>query len=435
MSNSRKMHIGLTIAPTWLTNDAWRREDSNIENLFSTDFYVDIAQKAEKAKIDFVFRPDTLFLKSDMIATTPGFSSLDPIVQLTAVAEGTSRIGMVSTASTTFYPPFVVARQLQSLNHVSKGRIGWNIVTALDGNQNFGLTDMPSSEVRYRQAAEFTDVVHKLWQSYPSDVIRHDRETGIYGDADGIKPIDHHGEFFDVAGPLNTPAFGDGRMPLFQAGASEAGRNFAASVAHGIFAASPDKEVARELRSDLRARAEKMGRDPDDIRIMPGLNMYLAPTREEARELFTKTHARTDLGRQIAKVRELISLDLSPLELEDRVTANMLPPAETTVRSRTHANLLRRLIERDSPTVKDLLTRPEVMGSSHWVVVGTPDDAVAEIIEWMDAKAGDGIIALPSGAVQSLDLFLDEVIPKLQELGRFRREYSGSTLFDHLSEK
>ncbi|MBX2832166.1 MAG: NtaA/DmoA family FMN-dependent monooxygenase [Rhodospirillales bacterium] len=432
MTTRKQIHIGLSIAPTWLMNDGWRRDDSNVENIFSTDFYVDIAKKAEKAKLDFLFRPDTLFMKPEMVAGSPGFSSLDPTIQLAAIAEHTSHIGLVTTASTTFYPPYIVARQLQSLNLLSKGRAGWNIVTSLDGNENFGLSEMPSSEDRYRQAAEFSDVVHKLWGSYPSTVIRNDRDAGVYGDPDAISSIDHHGEFYDVTGPLNTPAFGNGKLPLFQAGASPAGRDFAASVAHAIFAATPDKEVARELRSDLRERAAQKGRDPDDIRILPGLNMYLAPTREEARAIFTQTHARMDPARQIAKVCELIGLDLKNHPMDARVTKDMLPAPDTQVRSKTHGDLVRRLIEREEPTVKDLLTRPEVMGSSHWIVVGTPDDAVNEIVAWAEVKAGDGIIALPSGSIQSVDLFLDQVVPRLQQMGLFRLDYSGSTLADHL---
>ena len=260
---------------------------------------------------------------------------------------------------------------------------------------------MPQSGNRYRQATEFSDFVHQLWESYPAKVIHNDRDGGNYGDADAIRKIDHHGEFYDVAGPLNTPAFGDGKLPLFQAGASPAGRDFAASVAHAIFAATPDKEVARELRSDLRERAAQKGRDPDDIRILPGLNMYLAPTREEANRIFTQTHARMDPARQIAKVCELIGLDLINHPMDARVTKDMLPAADTQVRSQTHADLVRRLIEREEPTVKDLLTRPEVMGSSHWIVVDTPEDAVNEIVAWAEVDAGDGIIALPSGSIQS----------------------------------
>ncbi|MDG4721358.1 MULTISPECIES: NtaA/DmoA family FMN-dependent monooxygenase [Thalassospira] len=435
MTSSKQIHIGLSVAPTWLMNDAWRRADSDIENVFSTGFFVDIAKRAEKAKIDFLFRPDTLFMKPDMIAGSPGFSSIDPTILLTALAEHTSHIGLVTTASTTFYPPYIVARQIQSLNIVSQGRVGWNIVTSLDGNENFGISEMPSSEDRYRQAAEFTDVVHKLWASYPSDAIIADRESGTYGTPDALTQIDHHGEFYDVAGPLNTPAFGNGKVPLFQAGASPAGRDFAASVAHAIFAATPDPEVARELRSDLRQRAASKGRDPDDIRILPGLNMYLAPTREEARDIFAQTHARMDPRRMIAKIKELIALDLTDHPMDARVTADMLPAADTVVRSKTHGDLVRRLIERAQPTVKDLLTRPEVMGSSHWIVVGTPADAVDEIVAWAEINAGDGIIALPNGSHQSVDLFLDQVVPRLQELGLFRTEYSGSTLSDHLGVK
>ncbi len=188
----------------------------------------------------------------------------------------------------------MVARQLQSLHWVSNGRAGWNIVTALQGHENFGLEAMPGADERYARAAEFTRLVHDLWASYPNQALLLDRENGRYADRSQVHPVDHAGEYFRVRGPLNLPAFGKARIPLVQAGASDTGRDFAASVADLVFAPTPDKDAALELRRDLSQRARRHGRRPEDIRLLPGLSLYLAPTREQARSCSCKpTGART----------------------------------------------------------------------------------------------------------------------------------------------
>ncbi len=207
MGAQRKLHIGMSLAPTWLSGDGWRHPDSNIEGTFGSDFYVDIARRAEAAKLDFVFRPDSLFMNHQIMETTPGFGSMDATLVMATLARETSHIGLLTTISTTFMPPYVVARQVQSLHWLSKGRAGWNIVTALDGNENFGLTEMPSSDERYARAAEFTGVVRDLWKSFPGSALKRDRESGRFADTAAIHPIDHEGTFYRVKGPLNVPPF------------------------------------------------------------------------------------------------------------------------------------------------------------------------------------------------------------------------------------
>ncbi|WP_299808872.1 NtaA/DmoA family FMN-dependent monooxygenase [uncultured Roseibium sp.] len=435
MTLSKKLHIGMSLAPTWLSGDAWRRPDSGVEGLYGSDFYLDIAQRAERAKLDFAFLPDSLFLNTDLLASGTGFASLDPTLLLASIARETSRIGLLSTASTTFFPPYIVARQIQSLNWLSNGRAGWNIVTALDGNGNFGLTEMPSPEDRYARAAEFTEVVRQLWASFPQDALKLDKASGRFADPDEVKAVDHQGAFFSVKGPLNLPRYDKAPIPLVQAGASDAGRAFASSVADAIFASTPDMAAAIDLRSDLRSRAEAQGRHGDDIRVLPGLSLYLAPTQAEAQDLFAETNARMSRQRAFATVLEMTGLDLSDWPTGRNVTASDLPPPPEKVRSRTHSQLLRRMIERDEPTVEDLLRRPEVIGSAHWLVVGTPADAVAAIKDWATGGAIDGFVAFPGGSVESVRLFLEQVVPALGDLGLFRKDYRGTTFFDHLNDR
>ncbi|WP_193171459.1 NtaA/DmoA family FMN-dependent monooxygenase [Nisaea nitritireducens] len=434
MSVREKLRIGMSLAPTWLSGDAWRRSDSEIEQVYSSDYALDIAKRSEAAKLDFVFRPDSLFLNVEALESGPGFGSLDPTIQLASIARETSRIGLLTTISTTFVPPYVVARQLQSLNWISGGRVGWNIVTALDGNENFGLSEMPSAQERYERAAEFAEIVRRLWESYPADALLTDRSSGRYADSTQVRPIDHDGTHLRVKGPLNLPAFGNTRIPLVQAGASPDGRNFASSVADAIFASTPDIEAATELRQDLRRRAEEHGRKASDIRLMPGLSLYLAQSRKEAAALFKETHNRMDSARKLDSILAMTGLDLRDWPQQQRVTAADLPPLPEKLRSRTHAELLRRLILREEPTVADLLTRPEVIGSAHWQIIGTVDDAVAEIVKWQSAGAIDGFIAVPGGSVSSMHLVLDELVPRLAEMRLFRSDYSGKTFLDHLEE-
>ncbi len=433
MSQQSELCVGLALAMSWLTKSGWRRADSQVEQLFSVSDYIDLTKQAEAAKLDFVFRPDTLFLPTEMVAQEPGFSSLDPMVLLSAIATATTHIGLVSTASTTFNPPYVVARQLQSLNWLSQGRAGWNIVTALDGQYNFGQQAMLPSELRYQVAAEFTDVVQKLWRSYPNDALLYDRQSGNFAAAEKVQAIDHQGEHFAVKGPLNVPQYPSGDIPLFQAGASPWGRDFAAKVANAIFAATPDLQAGIELRQDMRRRAQQHGRNPDDIKVLPGLSLYLADDYEQALALYQSTHTTLTHERKLAYLAKHLDVDFSELALSDHIHADMLPSIQQNVHSHTHTQLLRQFIERETPTLEQLLTRPEVMGSSHWLVIGTPQDAVDSIVERVEAGAADGFIAVPGGSRQSAALFFDHVMPMLQQRGLFRSEYQGTTLREHLN--
>ena len=427
----RQLHIGLSLSPTWLRGPAWRREGSHVEDLLDADFQIGLAQRAERAKLDFLFKPDSLFVDPSGLDTAPGMTSLDPIIMLAGLAQATSHIGLVATASTTFNPPYIVARQIQSLHWLSKGRAGWNIVTSLDGERNFGTGAMPSAEWRYERAAEFTDLVRKLWDSYPADALILNRQTGQFADSSRIRPINYRGAHFSVDGPLTMPAHPAGPPILFQAGASPTGREFAASIANGIFASTPDMQASMDLRQDLRRRALAAGRTEDAIKVMPGFGFTLARSRAEARDIAGAFQGPRDIERRYDFIENSLGVDLRTLPHNAPIPPGLVTTIRPDARSRTHAQLLLRLIETENPTIRELLERPESGGSGHWGVVGTPEDAVAVIVEWFEAGAMDGIIALP-GSLPSLDLFYDEVVPALIERGIFRAEYAGATLADHM---
>lgn len=407
----QKLCIGLSLSPTWLRGSA---HDSTP---YDAAFYIDLAQQAEAACLDFVFKPDSITLPLSQTTYAPHMGSLDPMILLSAIAAQTKKIGLVGTLSTTFVPPYLLARQLQSLHWMSQGRAGWNIVTSLDGAAAFGLDALPSSEARYARASEATELVRALWQS---------------NQAEGVQAINHHGEFFRVNAVLNVPQHAAGSPPLFQAGASDAGRDFAASVADAIFAATPDQVAALALKNDLQQRAKAQGRHPDAVRVLPGVYLFLADTREAAASLYAKTQAQIPRARRLAALSSLLGYDCHDLSDDNIIDSKDLPPQDSPTRSRTHSDLVRRLLTQQPLTVGELLQRPEVAGSAHWQVIGTADDAVAVIKAWHDAGAIDGFIALPGGSADSCQRFFTELMPRLQQAGLAHHAYRGSTLTANL---
>lgn len=430
MKLREKLCIGLSLAPTWLNGEGWRAPESGIEGLYSSGFALETAKKAEAAHLDFVFRPDAHVLPMAMMEQSFGYSSLDATMLMAAIARETSRIGLMTTLSASLGPPYPAARQLMSLQWLSAGRAGWNVVTAVQGEENFGQTEPASAEERYAKAAEFVAVARRLWASFPAEALLVDREAGRYADVSRIHPIEHRGRFFAVKGPLNIPSWPGPRIPLMQAGASPAGMDFAAAVADMVFGQTPDLESALKTREALSARAQAHGRAPRELRLLPGLSLYLGETREEARALFLDAHRRVDMAQRAARVKEATGLDLEGWPEDRRVTLEDLRAAG---RGRFHVPALRRILEQE-PIVGEFLRRPEVLASVHWQVIGTVEDAFAQIARWFEAGAIDGFIAVPGGSARSLDLTLGALVPRLAEAGLFRRAYRGTSLLEHLEE-
>lgn len=428
----RQLIAGLSLASTWLSGSAWRRADSQVERHDDVELYVELARRAEQACLDFVFRPDTVFLDPASQAQGPGTSALDPTLLLACVARATRHIGVVTTMSTSFQEPFHIARTLESLQTISAGRAGWNLVTGLEGQGNFGHRPFLEAAARYRQAEESLQVVQALWRSYPAQALRLERDSGRYADVPAIRPIHHAGAHFQVEGPLTLPAGRYGRVPIFQAGASQEGRAFAARHADAVFAATPTLDAAQELRAELRRLAVQAGRAEHEVRVLPGLNLYLAGSRNEAQALFERAHAHLGRGQRLGKLASILGISLDGLPTDRRLEPRDFPEPAQPVRSRTHAELLRRRIANERPTLDALLHLPEVVSSAHWQVVGTPADAVEQILAWQAADAMDGLIALPGGSLGSLDLFLGQVVPRLQSTGCLRTRYAGSRLLDQL---
>lgn len=429
---TRHLIAGLSLASTWLSGSAWRRSDSQVERHHDVDLYVELAQRAEQACLDFVFRPDTVFLDPHSQAMGPGTSALDPTLLLGCVARATRHIGVVTTLSTSFQDPFHIARMLESLQIISQGRAAWNLVTGLEGQGNFGHRPFLEAGARYRQAEESLQVVQALLRSYPADALRLNRADGLYADTQAIRPIDHQGTHFQVQGPLTLPAGRFGPVPIFQAGASDDGQAFAARHADAVFAATPTVDVARALRAGLRQRAEQAGRSAKEVRVLPGLSLYLATTRDAAQALFEQAHRHLGRTQRLAKLASILGIAVDGLPTERRLAPDDFPAPAQPVRSRTHAELLLRRIAHERPTLETLLALPEVVSSAHWQVVGTPADAVEHILAWQAADAIDGFIALPGGSLGSLDLFLEQVVPALQAAQRLSTSHTPGGLLARL---
>lgn len=271
--------IGLSLSPTWLKGDAWRRRDSGVETMFSLEFPLRAARLAEAAGLDFVFRPDAIVLDPAPMSREPGFASLDPIVVMSALAATTSRIGLVPTLSSTFAQAYSAARQLQSLDRLSEGRTGWNVVTSLADPGRF--PDAPPVDDPYHRAEEFVAAVEELRATFPAGALRLDRESGEFADPGAVRTAEPHGPF-RATGPLTAPAFEESALPLLHAGGSAASLAFAARRADAIFAMTAEPEDGIRLRRKAARLAAAAGRPSP--RILPGLSLWLAETRQEARE-------------------------------------------------------------------------------------------------------------------------------------------------------
>lgn len=409
MTHKTPLCIGFSLSATWLPTPS--------EETYHANFYIDVAQQAETAKLDFVFKPDSLYLSIHANEHAPRQGSLDPMLLLSTLATHTQKIGLVGTLSTTFVPPYLIARQLQTLHWLSNGRAGWNIVTSLDGAQLFGDCDLPSADKRYAQAQEASELVLELWESFVPN---------------GFNAIDYNGEFFRLNGVLNVPQHASGKPPLFQAGASDAGRNFASCFADAIFASTPTLDSAIELKQDLQKRAVAQGRNADAIRVLPGLYLFLGETKAQAQQLFEQTHATLSRQQRLTRLSSLMVKDCLSLTDETLISVDDLPDVNTPVRSRTHTQLLRQLLMKQPLSVSELLQRPEVIHSGHWLVIGTVDDAITEIKKWKASGAMDGFIALPGGSTASCQRFFNELMPTLRQQGLARQDYVGATLAEHL---
>jgi FMN-dependent oxidoreductase (nitrilotriacetate monooxygenase family) len=427
----RQLHLNLFIHSRGHHEASWRHPGSSPLALTDIRYYQDLACRAEAALFDSVFLADQLALGDDVAQAARTW--LEPVTVLAAVAAATSRIGMIATASTTYTEPFNLARQFASLDHISNGRVAWNIVTSwlATAAGNFGGTGQMSHADRYARAEEFMTVVKALWDSWADDAVIDDRAGGRYARADRIRPINHKGEYYQVAGPLNVPRCPQGRPVLVQAGSSDTGRRLAARHAEAIFTAHMEKTTAQAFYADLKALVAAEGRLPDAVIILPGLSPMIASTEAEAQLLARELNELSDpeVGRKRLSGR-FGGHDFSHLPLDRPLAPEDFPEPEAVEAARSRTEVILSLVRREKPTLRQLLA--SLAGArGHFTVAGTPEQIADLIEDWFTDAAADGFNIMPPLLPAMLDVFSAEVIPLLRQRGLFRASYAGETLREH----
>lgn len=425
----RQLHLNAFLRNVGQHEAAWRRPETDLSGFTDIGHYIHLARTAERGLLDAIFFADHPVLKSR--SQDRLFDTLDPLTLLAALSTATERIGLVATASTTYNEPYNLARRYATLDHVSRGRAAWNIVTTANANAaaNFGYPHHPDADQRYQRAAEFLEVVLKLWDSWEEGAFIGDKEGGQLVDADRIHAIDHEGPYFSVRGPLEVPRSPQGRPVLFEAGSSEPGKNLSARYADAIFTAQPDYENAKAFYQDVKSRAKAFGRDPEHVLILPGLSFFIGGTEEQAHALRNEFEDLTLPTYGLAQLNQTAGLSLT---LDDLDTVFTLPDdggKEIVMKSRVE--LLRHIADTETITLRQLLRRLSA-GRGHRVVAGTPEQIADTIEHWFKNGAADGFNLIPPALPTSLEAFVDHVVPELQRRRLFRTEYTGTTLRDHL---
>jgi FMN-dependent oxidoreductase (nitrilotriacetate monooxygenase family) len=409
---------------------AWRRPGSRVEEKYSLSLFKDVVGWAEASKLHAVFIADTLRLEADTLRTQP-LAHLEPVTLLSALAAVTEHIGLIGSISTTFSEPFNVARQLASLDHISGGRAGWNLVTSAWGEENFGRELTPHEE-RYERGAEFAEVLFALFDSWEEDALELDRESGVYADPDKVHRIDHAGKHFDVRGPLNLARSPQGRPIVAQAGSSGTGQDVAARFADVVFTTgrvSDDDGLA--FYQSLKARVAAHGRDPGDVKILPGVSPIIGQTEAEAKAVERELNGYIDLDAGRARLaRQLAGTYLDDLELDAPVPVERLPAEDAVEGRRSRFGVYRKLVD-DGWTLRRLIEW-EVSSAGHFVPVGAPEQIADLLVDRFERGTADGFILLPSYVPEGFALLTDAVVPILQERGVFQTEYAADTLRENL---
>ncbi|CDO30197.1 LLM class flavin-dependent oxidoreductase [Mycolicibacterium porcinum] len=427
--SARQLHLNAFLMSTGHHEASWRLPESNPYAGTDVNHYAELARIAERGTFDSLFLADSPQLNGDVGRRPLGV--LEPLTLLTALVAVTERIGLIATASTSYNSPYNLARRFASLDHVSGGRAGWNIVTTatVDAARNFGLDDLPDHSSRYARAEEFVQVAQKLWDSWQDDAVVADKAAGVWGDQSKIHPPAHRGEYFSVEGPLNIPRSPQGYPLLVQAGSSEDGKALAARYAEAVFTAQQTFEEARAFYTELKARTIAAGRDPDAIKILPGIVPVIGSTEAEAaakdREL-DEAIVPEYAHRQLAST---LRIPLEQLELDRELPDNLLPE-DAIEGAKSRYTLIVELARRERLTVRRLIGRLGG-GRGHRTFTGTPEQVADTIEQWFRGGVADGFNIMPPTLPSSLELFVDHVVPILRSRGLFRSEYTAATLRGH----
>ncbi|WP_128100919.1 LLM class flavin-dependent oxidoreductase [Paenibacillus sp. DCT19] len=426
MSREGQLKLGTSLHGVGSSVSGWRHPDLPADASINIDFYIQQAKRAEAGKLDFVFIADGLHITEKSI---PHFlNRFEPLTVLSALAASTRNIGLAGTLSTSYSEPFTVARQFASLDHLSGGRAAWNVVTSPSEGvaDNFNKGGHPDHETRYRMAEEYVEVTRGLWDSWEDDALIRDKESGVFFDPEKLHKLNHKGEFYQVAGPLNIARSKQGHPVIFQAGASESGRNFAASTADAVFVHGNSLEEAKTVYDDLKQRAVSHGRKPEDILVLPGIAPIVGHTEEEAQRKYDEVV-------RLGSVEDAVQYLSRYFDYHDFTQYALDEPFPDL--GDFGSNGFRSLTDQIKRDAKEQgLTLREValhVAQPRPLFFGTPETIADRMQLWFEQQAVDGFIILPT-VPNGLEDFVELVVPVLQQRGLFRTEYEHDTLRGNL---
>ncbi|MFT4305397.1 MAG: NtaA/DmoA family FMN-dependent monooxygenase [Microbacterium sp.] len=414
---------------------AWQREGTALTEVTDPDVFVDYARICERGLFDAVFLADTQLAMWGGADVCPG-SVFEPSTLLAYVAARTERIGLIGTVSSSLNDPVNVARSMASLDLISGGRVGINLVTSQFDAEALlhGMDALLPPVERYARAREFAEVLMALWDSYPTSVCRFDKENAEFFDPTRFRPVDHSGRFFRIRGVVSTPPSPQGRPILVQAGASPEGRDLAARYAEAIYGIGSTIDDAREYYEDIKLRTRRHGREEEAIAVLPGCVTIIGDTHAEAVEKKRYLDSLKPLPRQLATLSAYIGMDCSGWDPDDLMPE--LPPIEDFPGPKGRYVMMQTLSHDDGRlvTVGEMLSRISA-GGGHFTCVGTAVEVADELVRWFESRAADGFNINASTLPEGIEDFVDKVVPELQERGVFRTEYAATTLRGHLSQR
>ena len=429
-----RMHVGVFFNHTGHHIASWRHPRAQADAAISIEHYVQITQTAERAGLDFIFFADSAAVRearAESLSRSAQYTAyFEPTTLLSALAMVTKHIGLVATATTSYNEPYNIARRYASLDWISKGRAGWNVVTSGNAAEawNFGREQHFDHADRYRRAHEFIDVVKGLWDSWDDDAFIRDKQSGQFFDYDKLHRLDHKGTYFNVRGPLNVPRPPQGYPVIFQAGTSEDGRELAAATAEGVFTSELTLEGQREHHDDVKRRMARYGRRPEEMLILPGLTAIIGHNEAEARDKHAYLQSLIDpiVGRDFLGML-LGDFDLSGYDIDGPLPDAAMASATS---KGTAANIFR-AARQDGLSIRQLWEK--LAGSrGKLTLVGSTIQVADTMQQWFEAHACDGFILQPSYLPGELDEFADQLIPELQNRGLIRVGYEGTTLRENM---
>jgi FMN-dependent oxidoreductase (nitrilotriacetate monooxygenase family) len=428
MSAPKQLHLNAFLMNNGHHEAAWRHPLAQLEKAGTLEHFVNLAKIAERGKLDSIFLADGLAINANIKYNSQG--RFEPLTLLSAIAAVTEHIGLIATVSTTYNEPFHVARKFASLDHLSKGRAGWNIVTSArdDEANNFNRDTNLDHRERYARATEFLEVAIRLWDSWEDDAVVRDKTTGVYADTEKIHALEHRGDHFSVRGPLNVPRPVQGRPLLVQAGSSNDGKDFAARYAEAVFTAQQTLDEGKAFYADLKSRIAAFGRDADSVKILPGIAAIVGSTEEEAKRREQELNDLLNPEYGLRQLSSMLEHDLTGIDLDGPLPD--IKGEDDINGGKSRFTLVTELAKRENLTVRQLLARL-AGGRGHRTFAGTPEQIADSLESWFRNGAADGFNVMPPLLPGGLEDFVDHVVPVLQRRGLFRTEYTGESLRDN----